>query len=357
LGELPKNFDRGDCDNGSGPITVFCRILILTFVLFGSSWGQQNKPADSFVGEIASFARTGTSWWAEGSIVNKGADGKEQPPEHFRIAYQLAPKILARLEITNGPNPLLRICDGASQWTYFPNTKSYVRALLPKIGPCAYPLNAWPLLSETMPSPMFAGTDRVTFYGRPRECEVVRGKFFISAQNAVRSFITMCVDPASKLIARFQTEDISPKSRVQTFTFLSLERNAQLNPDLFQFHPPEGSNELAVIDWLDPIATPTNSAFRVSDEMEIPQLISLAAPTTRLPPNPGFSSIGVVLVAEVNADGNVQNIKVAHSLGTDLDNQALEAVKKWRFEPATKDGKPITVVTTIGVLFRRSSSR
>jgi TonB family protein len=202
---------------------------------------------------------------------------------------------------------------------------------------------------------MFAGTDRV--YGHPRECEVVRGKFSISTQNAVRRSITMCIDPASKLIARFQTEDVSPKSRVQTFTFFSLERNAQLNPDLFQFHPPEGSSELAVINWLDPIATPTNSAFRVSDEMEIPQLISLAAPTTRLPPNPSSSSIGVVLVAEVNAEGTVQNIKVNQSLGADLDNDALEAVKKWRFEPATKDGKPVTVVTTIGVLFSGSSSR
>ncbi len=204
---------------------------------------------------------------------------------------------------------------------------------------------------------MFAGTDRVTFYGRPRECEVVQGKFFISAQNAVRRLITMCIDPASGLIARFQTDDISPKSRVQTFTFFSLERNAQLNPDLFQFHPPEGSNELAVINWLDPTATQTNSAFRISDQMEIPQLISLAAPTTRLPPNPSFSSIGVVLVAEVNANGILQNIKVNHSLGTDLDNDALEAVKKWRFEPATQDGKPVTVITTIGVLFSGSSSR
>jgi TonB family protein len=337
---------------------TFGRILILTLVVFESSWGQQSKPADSFVGEVASFARTATSWWAEGSMVTKGADGKEQPPEHFRIAYQLTPTVGARLEITSGPNPLVRICDGASQWTYYPNTKSYVRVLLPKIGPCAYPLNAWPLLSETMRSPMFSGTDRVTFYGRRlRQCEVVRGKFFISAQNALRRSITLCVDPASGLIARFQTDDISPGSRVQIFTFFSLERNAQLNPDLFQFHPPEGSNEVALINWLDPIATPTDSAFRISDQMEIPQLISLAAPATRLPPNPSFSSIGVVLVAEVNADGTVENIKVIHSLGTDLDNDALEAVRKWRFEPALKDGKPVTVITTIGVLFSGSSSR
>jgi TonB family protein len=332
---------------------MFGRILILTVFVFECGWGQQNETANSFVAKIAGFARTGTSWWAEGSIVNNGADGKEQPPEHFRIAYQLAPKILARLEITSGPNALLRICDGASQWTYYPNTKSYVRVLLPKIEPCAYPLNAWPLLSVTMPSPMFAGTDRV--YGHPRECEVVRGKF--SARDAVRRSITMCVDPASGLIARFQTEDISPKSRVQTFTFFSLERNAQLNPDLFEFHPPEGSSEVASIDWLDPIATPTNTAFRISDEIEVPQLINLAAPTLAVSSRPSSSRNAVVMSAEINADGIVQNIKVNRSLGADLDNNAREAVRKWRFEPAIKDGKPITVVIGLAVYFPASSAR
>ena len=187
------------------------RILALTVIVVASSWGQRNNRADSaesLIAEVASFARNGASWRAEGSIVTKGADGKEQPPEQFRIAYQLARSIRARLEIVSGSNPLLRICDGASQWTYYRNT-NHVRVMLPKIGPCADPINAWPLLSETMQSPVFAGNDSVVA-GGTRECRVVRGTNAGPPQSPISRPIDLCVDPARKLIFRFTTHESSP---------------------------------------------------------------------------------------------------------------------------------------------------
>jgi TonB family protein len=50
--------------------------------------------------------------------------------------------------------------------------------------------------------------------------------------------------------------------------------------------------------------------------------------------------------------GQATNIKVARSLGLGLDEKAIEAVKQWRFRPATKDGKPITMAITLEVVFR-----
>jgi TonB family protein len=35
-----------------------------------------------------------------------------------------------------------------------------------------------------------------------------------------------------------------------------------------------------------------------------------------------------------------------------LDEKAIEAVSKWRFKPATKDGKPVPVAANISVRFR-----
>jgi TonB family protein len=60
----------------------------------------------------------------------------------------------------------------------------------------------------------------------------------------------------------------------------------------------------------------------------------------------------VVLYVEVEPSGRAQNMRVIQSLGLGLDEKAMEAVKKWRFRPGNKDGKPVTVVATVEVSFR-----
>lgn len=54
----------------------------------------------------------------------------------------------------------------------------------------------------------------------------------------------------------------------------------------------------------------------------------------------------------VGTDGRPHNIKVARSLGMGLDENAIEAVQKWRFQPATKDGQPVAVQINVEVSFR-----
>jgi TonB family protein len=49
----------------------------------------------------------------------------------------------------------------------------------------------------------------------------------------------------------------------------------------------------------------------------------------------------VVLFVTVEKDGTVSDAKVAESGGDDFDNAALEAVKRWRFAPAIKEGQPV----------------
>ena len=51
--------------------------------------------------------------------------------------------------------------------------------------------------------------------------------------------------------------------------------------------------------------------------------------------------IDVVVVVTVAADGAVLDAHVDDSAGADYDNAAIEAVKHWRFEPATRNGHPI----------------
>jgi protein TonB len=60
----------------------------------------------------------------------------------------------------------------------------------------------------------------------------------------------------------------------------------------------------------------------------------------------------VVLWAVVEPDGTASRIRVQKSLGYGLDEQAIVAVKKWRFEPSKKDGIPVAVQIDIEVNFR-----
>ena len=59
----------------------------------------------------------------------------------------------------------------------------------------------------------------------------------------------------------------------------------------------------------------------------------------------------VILYTEVAPDGKAQNIRVVRSLDQGLDQKAIEAVRKWKFRPGMKDGKPVTVAATIEVNF------
>ena len=62
---------------------------------------------------------------------------------------------------------------------------------------------------------------------------------------------------------------------------------------------------------------------------------------------------GVVLVSTViDEQGNPTDIKVVRSVGMGLDEKAIESVRKSRFLPAMKDGKPVAAQITIEVNFR-----
>jgi TonB family protein len=60
----------------------------------------------------------------------------------------------------------------------------------------------------------------------------------------------------------------------------------------------------------------------------------------------------VVLSVIIDATGKPTNLKVVRPLGLGLDEKAIDAVRKWRFRPGTKEGKPVAVFATIEVNFR-----
>jgi TonB family protein len=55
---------------------------------------------------------------------------------------------------------------------------------------------------------------------------------------------------------------------------------------------------------------------------------------------------------EVAPDGLAHNIQVVQGLGMGLDEEAVAAVRQWKFQPGTKDQVPVTVRALIEVNFR-----
>jgi TonB family protein len=91
---------------------------------------------------------------------------------------------------------------------------------------------------------------------------------------------------------------------------------------------------------------------------------AISAPKATYAPDPEYSEQArkakhqgtSILWLIVDANGLPQNIKVQRALGMGLDEEAIKAVKRWRFQPATKDGQPVPVMINVEVNFRLYNS-
>ena len=77
-------------------------------------------------------------------------------------------------------------------------------------------------------------------------------------------------------------------------------------------------------------------------------------------PNPQYSESArqakitgqVILAVAINSTGVVDAVRVVKSLEPGLDENAVQAVSKWQFTPATKDGKPVAIQMEVAVGYR-----
>jgi protein TonB len=61
----------------------------------------------------------------------------------------------------------------------------------------------------------------------------------------------------------------------------------------------------------------------------------------------------VLLKIRITAQGYVEDMQVERSAGyPELDQSAIEAVRRWRFEPARRDGASVAVWVVIPVEFK-----
>ncbi len=60
----------------------------------------------------------------------------------------------------------------------------------------------------------------------------------------------------------------------------------------------------------------------------------------------------VQLSIVIDEKGRVENVRIVRGLHPDLDKNAIESVKTWKFKPGEKDGNPVKVKAEVEINFR-----
>ena len=137
--------------------------------------------------------------------------------------------------------------------------------------------------------------------------------------------------------------DSQPFMRSTLLTFVLLIPAALLPQDTIQV---ETTDVMSVCSAALPQSAPCATA---------PRAVSKENPTYSEKARRAHLEGVVTLGLEVDDKGNTRDIRVVKSVGGDLDEEAIKAVKRWKFEPGTYEGKPVSVRLNVEVSFRLSA--
>jgi TonB family protein len=118
---------------------------------------------------------------------------------------------------------------------------------------------------------------------------------------------------------------------------LSEQRGGEISQEILTEHP----------DYAQ------RTVYRVGGDVLSPKLVVTSDPaySTEALNNDVQGTVTLELVVDI--DGKPTDIRVVKSLGFGLDEQAVKAVRKWRFKPGTKGGRPVPVRVTVQATFNK----
>lgn len=98
-------------------------------------------------------------------------------------------------------------------------------------------------------------------------------------------------------------------------------------------------------------ASAIDQAVAITDEITPPRLSEVATPDYTAEARKKKIEGAVTLLIVVDKKGDVVDAKVVKGLGYGLDENAVLAVKEWKYKPAEKDGAPVAVKMEVSVDF------
>jgi protein TonB len=92
--------------------------------------------------------------------------------------------------------------------------------------------------------------------------------------------------------------------------------------------------------------------LKIGAEIKPPKLIHQANPNwEKIPAEKRKYRWPIILEAVITAKGEVLAPQVLSGAQPNLDPVVLEAVRQWKYEPATLQGKPVAAFLTVTVTF------
>jgi periplasmic protein TonB len=92
--------------------------------------------------------------------------------------------------------------------------------------------------------------------------------------------------------------------------------------------------------------------LRVGGDVKAPVIVSKYEPKYTEPARQARVTGIVIVEATINKQGEVENVNVIKGLPMGLSDQAVDAVKRWRFRPGTLNGEPVDVIFNLTVNFK-----
>lgn len=108
-----------------------------------------------------------------------------------------------------------------------------------------------------------------------------------------------------------------------------------------------------------PVAQPPDPAFaedgpyqRVGGDVKAPVALTRVEPKYPETYRRARLSGIVILAVAISATGRIDDARLIKSLAPDLDAAALDAVRKWTFSPATREGAPVPSIFNLTINFK-----
>jgi TonB family protein len=116
---------------------------------------------------------------------------------------------------------------------------------------------------------------------------------------------------------------------------------------------PSGRSDWSNVRLLQPPAAVRlpPGVSRAGDGVSMPRVVRLEKPKYTPEALQAKTEGTVVLNVVVRAQGRPAEISIVRSLDPGLDQEAIDAVRRWRFAPGQRDGQPVPVLVQIAIPF------